>query len=501
MMLARLATKAAKPNGKFEITPHNMDRFISSLELRDLPGVGWSTRRLLEQKGIASVAHLRSQSKSDLMLWLGEASGQKLYECLQGLDERPLREISRPQTLGAEVNWGIRFESSQAAEIFLGELCSEVHRRLRENCALGNCITISIKKKKDGWVEPSKFLGHGRCFSLSKSRTFRSAIDIPKDLDDAVINLFREMCKEHQADYTQVVGVGINVSKLRYLRPNDVGLGQRNSRSLARQMTLGFGRLAGDTKMHASNGLKGGELEKEVALEGGCHGPSDTKDAGEDEEDAHDYYEVSNLGKRERGKERETESADRTDELTTSQEQFLNSIEDSNLKEEALAEILSHQREQKAPKAARQISLTRFAEQTGCVGSKSSGRRDVNAEENQGGNMTDPVDAFIRRYGRTGEGLGACRRYLARLEKEESSPTDDDLHFFTEYSAYLLHSGQSQRAIALHTSVKRTCEEAANNAYAFASQESEESWLNFEAKFSSFFSEKFREMYGAEPKL
>jgi nucleotidyltransferase/DNA polymerase involved in DNA repair len=41
MLLARLATKCAKPNGVFRYLANEAEAAIASLPLKDLPGVGW----------------------------------------------------------------------------------------------------------------------------------------------------------------------------------------------------------------------------------------------------------------------------------------------------------------------------------------------------------------------------------------------------------------------------------------------------------------------------
>jgi len=42
MLLARLATKKAKPNGEFYISSKNSIEYVQQFSVTDLPGVGWS---------------------------------------------------------------------------------------------------------------------------------------------------------------------------------------------------------------------------------------------------------------------------------------------------------------------------------------------------------------------------------------------------------------------------------------------------------------------------
>lgn len=52
MLLARLATKQAKPNGQVLVTPDQARQLLGDLEVGELPGVGWSLRAKLAELGI-----------------------------------------------------------------------------------------------------------------------------------------------------------------------------------------------------------------------------------------------------------------------------------------------------------------------------------------------------------------------------------------------------------------------------------------------------------------
>jgi nucleotidyltransferase/DNA polymerase involved in DNA repair len=54
-LLARLATKRAKPNGQSVINPEEARAVLGDLEVDALPGVGWSLRNKLKDMGITHV--------------------------------------------------------------------------------------------------------------------------------------------------------------------------------------------------------------------------------------------------------------------------------------------------------------------------------------------------------------------------------------------------------------------------------------------------------------
>lgn len=59
MLLARIATQTAKPNGQALIKPDQARQFLADLEVDQLPGVGWSMRGKLADMGITRVRQVR----------------------------------------------------------------------------------------------------------------------------------------------------------------------------------------------------------------------------------------------------------------------------------------------------------------------------------------------------------------------------------------------------------------------------------------------------------
>ena len=59
LLLARLATKRAKPDGQHRMDDGDVMATVAGLTLGDLPGVGWATAKRLEELGISSVLELQ----------------------------------------------------------------------------------------------------------------------------------------------------------------------------------------------------------------------------------------------------------------------------------------------------------------------------------------------------------------------------------------------------------------------------------------------------------
>jgi len=50
ILLARLATKKAKPNGQFHLTSSLVEEHLAQLPVKELPGIGWSMAAKLSDK-------------------------------------------------------------------------------------------------------------------------------------------------------------------------------------------------------------------------------------------------------------------------------------------------------------------------------------------------------------------------------------------------------------------------------------------------------------------
>lgn len=66
LLIARLATKRAKPDGVCRILAAEAQAAVAKLPLADLPGVGWSLRQRLDEMGLhvtADVLHMTTRER------------------------------------------------------------------------------------------------------------------------------------------------------------------------------------------------------------------------------------------------------------------------------------------------------------------------------------------------------------------------------------------------------------------------------------------------------
>ncbi|KAL6873814.1 hypothetical protein ACP4OV_013896 [Aristida adscensionis] len=212
MLVARLATRSAKPNGQCFIPSEKVDDYLKDLPIKSIPGIGHSVSAKLKSKEIECCGELRNISKEVLQKDFGKKIGDHLWNYCRGIDHSVVGAVQETKTVGAEINWGVRFNDNKDAEHFLTNLCKEVSLRL-QGCGLqGRTITLKVKTRRKGAGEPIKFMGCGDCETTSRSMTIAGATDNSVTLQRIAKQLFAAF----HFDVKEVRGVGLSMSKLEH---------------------------------------------------------------------------------------------------------------------------------------------------------------------------------------------------------------------------------------------------------------------------------------------
>lgn len=176
MLLSRLATRKAKPNGQYRVTNEMVEQFMSEQSLEDLPGIGRSTMAKLEEKGWKLCKDLYQVPLESLQTVLGPKFGKNLYEHVRGIDDRELDPEQNRKSVGTEISWGVRFETIEQRDTFIKQMAEEVFERLQalEPRLTAKKMVVKLIKKQENAGEPLKRLGRGICDFLNKTVTFSS---------------------------------------------------------------------------------------------------------------------------------------------------------------------------------------------------------------------------------------------------------------------------------------------------------------------------------------
>ncbi|KAI8897524.1 hypothetical protein BC833DRAFT_621154 [Globomyces pollinis-pini] len=214
-LTARLATHKAKPNGIFRITQAIVDEHMLTIPIGNLPGVGRTFIDKFNEMNVITCGDAQRISLQKLTKVFGEKNGRSLYSFCRGHDTRVL--INKPrQSIGAEINWAVRFKDIAQQNKFILDLCNEVLDRVSATGIHFQHLTVNAKKR-DYKGEPWKYLGCGHCINYSKS-TMLDSFANQSNLYPAVLKLFLEF----QIPVQDVRGIGIHLKA-----QNVVDSGQR----------------------------------------------------------------------------------------------------------------------------------------------------------------------------------------------------------------------------------------------------------------------------------
>ncbi|KAL5960770.1 DNA repair protein Rev1 [Taenia solium] len=200
-LLARLATKRAKPDGQAlflgptwrclhpsspsvtasicELASQEGCSYLDELPLSQLPGVGrHMVNQIARAYGVSTCGQLlKTVTHAQLSSLLGAKTSQRILQLCRGNDSSELTLDRYAKSISAEINYGVRLSSWLEVEKFVGDLAKELSSRLRNAAAesrsgfgvVGKSLAVHLlTRRRDQPVEAAKFLGHGICDSFSR---------------------------------------------------------------------------------------------------------------------------------------------------------------------------------------------------------------------------------------------------------------------------------------------------------------------------------------------
>lgn len=212
MLIARLATKKAKPNGQFMVVADEVPRFILPVPIKDIPGVGHAALRKIKDAfgNTETCEELQAVFCTTLQAHLGTKIGSKLYYACRGQgDEMEFTDATVRKSISCDMNFGIRANNFDELEKFMQGLTEELTRRLSQAKIVGAQLTTRLLiRLPDAPIEPEKYGAHGPCDQVSKAVNLAQPTASKDVIHQAVMRLVRQL-KPVPSD---VRGVGRSLS-------------------------------------------------------------------------------------------------------------------------------------------------------------------------------------------------------------------------------------------------------------------------------------------------
>ena len=208
--LAKLAADRVKPNAYCVV--RDWRNFLDNLSLRDIPGIGRKLETKLQPYGLCTVNdiwELNQDAVSVVGQIIGVRNATKIVQFCHGKDDRIVTPAIR-KSIGAECNYGVRFDGPYGIDHMMNGLAKEIHSRMTKAAVRGTKLVLKLMKSKDTSKLPGKFLGHGSCDSLSRS------IDITLTREqDVIFSAAMKLYEKIGVDDSSIRGVGIVINSLK----------------------------------------------------------------------------------------------------------------------------------------------------------------------------------------------------------------------------------------------------------------------------------------------
>jgi DNA polymerase-4 len=144
-LLAKVASRAAKPDGLLVVPPVDERAFLHALPVEQLWGVGRATAAKLHARGLMTVGQVAELSEARLIRVLGKASGRHVHALAHNRDSRPMQRRRRRRSFGAQRALGRSPRSPEALDAVVVALVDRVTRRMRASGRVGRTVTLRLR--------------------------------------------------------------------------------------------------------------------------------------------------------------------------------------------------------------------------------------------------------------------------------------------------------------------------------------------------------------------
>ena len=143
-ILARLATKRAKPAGFFEVERGREEEFLRTLGIEALPGIGPKSQAILRMLNIQRLGDLWGLPRTTLRALFG-LEGEELFLQSRGIDCRPVVTRTMPKSVSRETTFLEDLWDQRLLLAHLAYLCDRLTLGLRQGCLYAHIIEVKVR--------------------------------------------------------------------------------------------------------------------------------------------------------------------------------------------------------------------------------------------------------------------------------------------------------------------------------------------------------------------
>jgi DNA polymerase-4 len=159
-VLAKMASRAAKPDGLLLIEPDREAEFLRPLPVEALWGVGAVTAEKLHARRLHTIEQLGRVDEGELARFLGGHAARHLHAIAHSHDPRPVRRGRRRRSIGTQSAFAGGGRSGSDLDALLVSLVDRVTRRARAANRAGRTVTLRLRFGDFSRATRSRTLAH-----------------------------------------------------------------------------------------------------------------------------------------------------------------------------------------------------------------------------------------------------------------------------------------------------------------------------------------------------
>lgn len=176
-LVAKLASKQAKPDGLVVVRADEVRGFLDPLPARALWGIGEKTMEVLSRLGVRTIGDLAAVSLAVLGRLVGEQHARDLHGLARGEAERPVVPYEPPKSVSHEETFGRDLDDEEELLREILALSRRVGTRLRREGYRARTVTLKVRL--------------ATFTTLTRSRTLDAPTDVAAELYEVASLLFR----------------------------------------------------------------------------------------------------------------------------------------------------------------------------------------------------------------------------------------------------------------------------------------------------------------------
>jgi DNA polymerase-4 len=194
-VVCKIASDRRKPGGVTVVPPGSEARFLASLAVRLLPGVGPRAEERLHRAGVGTIGALAAMSDPDLKALLPGSLGPLLRDRARGIDPRDLELGGEPVSVSAEDTFARDLSERALLHEEVRRLAELVSERLRSSGLSGRTVTAKLR--------------YGDFSIRTRSTTLAGAVDEAEVIGTVACSLLDRGLRDRPGAL-RLVGVGVS---------------------------------------------------------------------------------------------------------------------------------------------------------------------------------------------------------------------------------------------------------------------------------------------------